>query len=49
MAIGNGELLQECSPKHWRIGTARMKTDKEMEEDKKKGVGMETSKAGTKK
>ena len=25
MAIGNGELMHECFPKHSRIGTARMK------------------------
>ena len=25
MAIGNGELMQECFPKHLRMGTARMK------------------------
>ena len=25
MAIGNEELMQECFPKHWRMGTARMK------------------------
>ena len=25
MAIGNGELMQECFPEHSRVGTARMK------------------------
>ena len=25
MAIGNGELMHECFPKHLRMGTARMK------------------------
>ena len=25
MAIGNGELVHECFPKHMRMGTARMK------------------------
>ena len=25
MAIGNGELMHECFPKHSRMGTARMK------------------------
>ena len=25
MAIGNGEIMQECFPKHSRMGTARMK------------------------
>ena len=23
--IGNGDLMHECFPKHWRIGTARIK------------------------
>ena len=50
MAIGNGELLHECFPKHLRMGTARMKQDKETEEEGKKGgVSIERSKAGTKK
>ena len=39
MAIGNGELLHECSPKHSRMGTERMKQEKETEiEGKKRGV-----------
>ena len=25
MAVGNGELMHECFPKHLRMGTARMK------------------------
>ena len=25
MAIGNEELMEECFPKHWRMGTVRMK------------------------
>ena len=42
MAIGNGEFMQECFPKRLGMGTARMKLDKETdEEDKKKGVSME--------
>ena len=50
MAIGNGELMHECFPKHLRMGTARMKQDKETDEGgKKRGVSMEKSKAGTKK
>ena len=50
MAIGNGELMHECFPKHSRMGTARMKLDKETGEGgKKRGVSMEKSKAGTKK
>ena len=49
MAVGNGGLMQECFPKHSRMGTARMKYDKETEEGKKKDVSMERSKAGTNK
>ena len=49
MAIGNGELMHECFPKHSPMGTARMKEDKETyEEGKKRGASMERSKAGTK-
>ena len=48
MTIGNEELMQECFPKHLRTGTARMKQDREREEDKR-CVSMERSKAGTKK
>ena len=36
MAIGNGKLMQECFLKHSRMGTARMKSDKETEEEGKK-------------
>ena len=43
MAIGNGELMHECFPKHLRMGTARMKSDEET------GVSTEKSKAGSKK
>ena len=32
MAIGNVELINDCFPKHSRIGTARLKYDKETEE-----------------
>ena len=50
MAIGNGELMQECFPKHLRMGTAQMKLDEETDEEgRKRGVSMERSKAGTKK
>ena len=50
MAIGNGELIHECFPKHSRMGTARMKEDNETDEDgQKKGVSMEKSTAGTNK
>ena len=49
MAIGNGELKQECFPKQLRMGTARTKWDKETEEEgKKRGVSSERSTAGTK-
>ena len=40
---------QESFPKHLHIGTARMKYDKETEEGKKRHMGMERSKACTKK
>ena len=46
MAIGNGELLQECFPKHSRMGTARMKLD---EDGQKRGVSMEKNTASTNK
>ena len=36
MTIGNEELMHECFPKHLRMETARMKQDRENEEDKKK-------------
>ena len=50
MVKGNVELMHECFfPKHWRMGTARMKYDKETkEESKMRGESMETNKAGTK-
>ena len=48
--IGNGEFMHECFPKHSRMGTARMKKDKETDEEgKNRGVSTERSKAGTKK
>ena len=44
MAIGNWEFMHECFPKHSRMGTARMKKDKETDEEgKKRGVNMERS------
>ena len=44
MAIGEGELMYECFPK-----TAWLKVDNGTDEDdKKRGVSMEKSKAGTK-
>ena len=36
MAIENGELMHECFPKHLRMGTARLKSDNETEEESKK-------------
>ena len=36
MAIENGELMNECFPKHLRMGTARLKLDNETEEENKK-------------
>ena len=33
MAIRNEERMNECFPKHLRMGTARMKYDKETEEE----------------
>ena len=49
VAIGHGELMHECFPKHLRMGTARMKSDKKTDEGgKKKGVNIEKRKAGTK-
>ena len=49
MAIGNRELMQECFPEHSRMGTVRMKKDKETDEEgKQRGVSMERSKAGKK-
>ena len=41
MAIGISELTHECSPEHLRMGTERMKYDKETEEEgKKRGVNI---------
>ena len=37
MAIGNGELMHECFPKHSHMGTTRMKEDKETDKEGKKG------------
>ena len=49
MGIRNREVMHECFPKHLRMGTARMKRDKETkEEGKKKGNGTERIKEGTK-
>ena len=41
--------MHVCFKKHSRMGTARMKWDKETDEEgKKRGLSMERSKAGTK-
>ena len=36
MGVENGELMHECFPKHSRMGTARMKQDKETDNEGKK-------------
>ena len=33
MTVENVELMHECFPKHLRMGTARMKEDKDTEEE----------------
>ena len=38
MTIKNGELMHECFPKHSRMGTSRIKLDKETHEDGKKSL-----------
>ena len=44
MDFKNMDLMHECFPKHLRLGTARMKEDKQTEEeDKLERVKMETS------
>ena len=44
-----GKFIQVCFHKHSRMGTTRMKLDKVTdEEDNKRGVSMERSKASTK-
>ena len=49
-AIGNGEIMQECFPKHSRMGTARMKEDNETDEDgQKRDVSIEKVKRARKK
>ena len=35
MAIGNGELMQECFPKHSGMGTARLKKDNGTDDETK--------------
>ena len=37
MAIGKGELMQDCFPKHLRMGTPRWKYDNEIQGGKKRG------------
>ena len=48
MAIGNRELMYECFPKHWPMGTARMKENDTDEDGKKRGVSMEKVKRARK-
>ena len=40
MAIGNGELMYQCLPKHSHMGTATMKQDKEIDKDVKNTFGI---------
>ena len=50
MATGNEELMQEYFHKNSRMGTARIKQDKETDkEGKGRSVSMERSEVGTKK
>ena len=51
MAITNAELVQECSPEHLRMGTARFKYDKETARGRRQAeiVMMERTQVGTKK
>ena len=50
MAIENGELMRECSPEHFRMGTARLKYHNETEEEgKKRKMNVERSTADMKK
>ena len=51
MDIGNGELIhEECFPKTLAHGTARMKSDKETDDDgNRRGVSMKRRKAVRKK
>ena len=48
MNIGNEELMHECFSKHLIMGTARMKYDRQREEDKKRWVSMERIKRARK-
>ena len=49
MAIGSGELMHDCFPKHSQMGTARMKEDNDTDENCKRGVSMEKVKRARKK
>ena len=47
MDTGIGDLMHECFDKYSRMGTARMKYDKESEDEgKKRGLLKETDKEG---
>ena len=48
MAIGNEKLRHERFPKHSSMGTARIKQDKATEDEGKRSVSIERSKADTK-
>ena len=43
MAIGNEKFMEECFPKHSRMGTARMKNNKVTEEEARDDEGMYTA------
>ena len=47
MPIENGELMQECFPNHSRMGTSRIKQDKETDEEGE--YGRKQSEQGKKK
>ena len=49
MAIGKMDVMHECFPEHLRMGIARMRYDKDTEEEcTKRRANMEESTAGTK-
>ena len=48
MAIIKVELMHECFQKHSRMGTAKMKLEKETEKGKKRGVSIERIKGARK-
>ena len=48
VADGNKDLMHEFCPQHMRMGTERMKEDRETKKEKQQRVNIEISKAGTK-